>query len=65
LTTQKTLKRRLRRIQIAANRQLVERQVAEEKAAEEAALANEGVRAAEIRRWRAWMAQNRPNGLDL
>jgi hypothetical protein len=38
--------------------------VAEQRAVEEAAAAKEDVRAAEIRRWRAWMAEHRPNGLD-
>jgi hypothetical protein len=33
-------------------------------AAGEAAIANEDERAAEIRRWRAWMAENRSDGLD-
>ena len=32
--------------------------------AKEAAAAKEDLRAAEIRRWRAWMAEHRTNGLD-
>jgi hypothetical protein len=42
----------------------LERRRAEVAAAEEAARLNEDVRAAEIRRWRAWTAQNRSDGLD-
>ena len=60
----KTLLRRLKRAQVAADRLLRDRKQAEEKAAEEVAAAKEDVRAAEIRRWRAWMAEHRPNGLD-
>ena len=41
-----------RRTQVAVDRELLVRKL--EKAAEEAAAANEDVRAAEIRRWRAY-----------
>jgi hypothetical protein len=60
----KSMLRRAVRAKSEADRLLLDRKQAEEKAAEEAAKANEDVRAAEIRRWRAWMAEHRPNGLD-
>ena len=56
----KTLLRRLKRAQVAADRQLLERKAA----AEQAAIQNEDKRAAEIRWWKNWMNTHRPDGLD-
>jgi hypothetical protein len=52
--------RRLRRAQVAADRELLERKAA----AEQAAIQNEDKRAAEIRWWKNWMNTRRPDGLD-
>ena len=56
----KTLLRRLKRAQVAADRQLLERKAA----AEQAAIQTEDKRAAEVRWWKNWMNTHRPDGLD-
>ena len=56
----KTLLRRLKWAQVAADRQLLERKAA----AEQAALQKEDKRAAEVRWWKSWMNTHRPDGLD-
>ena len=56
----KTLLRRLKRAQVAADRQLLERKAA----AEQAAIQNEDKRAAEVRWWKNWMNAHRDDGLD-
>jgi hypothetical protein len=56
----KTLLRRLKQAQVAADRQLLERKAA----AEQAAIQNEDKRAAEVRWWKNWMNTHRPDGLD-
>jgi len=56
----KSMLRRAVRAQVEADRLLLDRKQAEEKTAK----ANEDVHAAEVRQWRAWTAEHRPNGLD-